>query len=388
MKALAWTLIVLPFAVGVYAYVVYPLILRTLLFTRPPRALPGEPTEWPFITITVPAYNEERVIRGTIENLLAADYPPDRREILVLSDCSTDRTEDIAREYDSQGVRVVKMPQRRGKTVAENVGGEVARGDIVVNLDASIRIFRDSLKALVGVFEDPRIAVSSGRDVSVGDTTREGNQGEQGYVGYEMWVRGLETKLGTIVGASGCFYGFRKSVYDTRYPDRLSRDFGVSLLARERGMRSVSVDEALCVVPRAPTLQAEFRRKIRTMSRGMETLWYQRHLMNPFRYGSFALMLLSHKVARWMVYPLLVLAGVGLLLLSFESLLALAILLVGLLVTGAGYLATRWPDDRRMPSWLALPGFLVASNLAGVLAWAALLKKDPPQWEPTRRPVA
>lgn len=387
MKAIAIVLLLLPVLMLAYAYIIYPLLLRLLAGRE--RGLRGaaEPLEWPFISITVPAYNEGAVIRGTLENLLDADYPPGRREILVISDASTDATDSITGEYADRGVKLIRLPERRGKTVAENLAGEIMKGEICVNLDASIRIHRGSLKALVRAFQDPTVGVASGRDISVSVDLKEGNQGEAGYVDYEMWVRSLETRLGSIVGASGCFYAFRKSVYDTRFPERLSRDFAVSLEAREKGLRSVSVDDALCVVPRAASLQAEFRRKIRTMSRGIETLWFKRELLNPFRYGAFALMLWSHKLARWLVYPLLPLATVGLVILSFYYAVAAALLALSVIVAALGLIALRWPQGRRVPALLAIPGFFVASNVAGVLAWAQLLRKDAAFWEPTRRAV-
>src|SRR5437868_1711472 len=160
----------------------------------------------------------------------------------------------------------------------------------------------NALKALVRPFADPTIGVASGRDVSIGTAARESSRGESQYVGYEMWLRALETRLGSIVGASGCFYGIRARIYESSFPEELSRDFASALMARAHGLRAVSVDEAICYVPRASALRSEFRRKVRTMARGLETLWRWRRMLNPVRYGSFAIMLLSHKLCRWLVY--------------------------------------------------------------------------------------
>src|SRR5690606_39198192 len=123
---------------------------------------------------------------------------------------------------------------------------------------------------------------------SVGDLSAEGNQGESGYVGYEMRVRALETRLGSIVGASGSFFAMRREIHEPDFPEQLSRDFASALMAVERGFRAVSVEEAICLVPRTRSLRTEFRRKARTMARGLETLWYKRHLMNPLKHGAFA----------------------------------------------------------------------------------------------------
>src|SRR5690606_16822661 len=101
---------------------------------------------------------------------------------------------------------------------------------------------------------------------------------------YEMWVRRLETRISGIVGASGCFYAIRAHLHRVHLKDSLSRDFAAALIAREHGYRSVSVDDAVCYVPRAPSLHREYRRKVRTITRGMETLHNRGHLLNPLEY--------------------------------------------------------------------------------------------------------
>ncbi|HET7585757.1 MAG TPA: glycosyltransferase [Gemmatimonadaceae bacterium] len=383
--------IVAPAAFFAYAYVGYPVILRVLAARRPAPAAPSVPTdgEWPYISITVPAYNEERSIRRTLEELLRVDYPADRRQILVISDGSTDRTDDIVREFHARGVELLRIPQRAGKTAAENAAGRTVRYDLIVNTDASVRIPPTSLKPLVRAFADPTVGVASGRDVSVGDEAREANRAESGYVGYEMRIRDLETRVGSIVGASGCFFGFRRAVNDTDFPEGLSRDFASALLARERGYRAVSVDDALVIVPRTTSLQAEYRRKIRTMARGIQTLWYKRHLMNPFRYGVFAFMLVSHKLCRWLVYLAIPPAALAIAVLATRWTPALFLLAAGVAAWGAGIVALRWPEERRMPRLLALVGFAAVSALAGVMAWVRVFRRQRDvKWEPTRRPGA
>lgn len=380
-------LVALPAILGIYAYVLYPLLLRLWGALRPAPPALADPAVWPMVSIVVPAYNEARAIRRTIESLLALDYPAERRQILIVSDASTDDTDDIVRAHAADGVELLRLPERGGKTAAENAALPALRGEIVVNTDATIRILPSALKPLLRVFQDPTIGVASGRDVSVGDLTAEGNQGESGYVGYEMWVRSLETAVGSIVGASGCFYAIRKELHQTLVPAALSRDFASALTAREHGLRAVSVEEAVCLVPRTVSLRREYRRKIRTMARGLETLWFKRALLNPLRHGRFAWMLLSHKLVRWLVFLVWPLALVGLASLSIDSPPARAILGVALVGIGLGIFAMRAPEGRRLPRLVALSGFALASHLAGLIAWTKALRGElNPIWEPTRRP--
>ncbi len=388
MSLLAWILIAAPLVVGAYAYAGYPLLLAALARARGRRPAPANPEEWPLVSISLPAYNEEAQIRGAIESLLALDYPADRKQILVVSDASTDRTDDIVREYADRGVELLRMPRRGGKTAGENAAAELLTGDIIVNTDASIRIRPDALKPLVAWFSDPEVGVASGRDVSVARTGEDKNAGEAGYVGYEMKVRALETAVGGIIGASGCFYAIRSHLHRAPLPEHLSRDFASALVAREHGYRAVSVDEAVCFVPRTTSLHREYRRKVRTMSRGMETLRHKGHLLDPLRYGTFAWMLLSHKVARWAL-PWTVLGGVlGMGLLAVDHAAARVALALGGVVgllAAAGWL---WPESRPIPRILAMPAFAVAGNLAAVQAFVrSLTPSEDPTWEPTRREV-
>lgn len=385
-----------PAVLAVYAYVGYPLVLAVVAMLRRGYPIARHRDEWPCITITVPAYNEERAIAATLDCLLATDYPADRRRILVVSDASTDRTDEIVRAYADRGVDLLRLAVRRGKTAAENAAARVVTTDIVVSTDASVRVLAGALKPLVRAFDDPTVGVASGRDVSARGSAAErpagmgemGVEGESGYVGYEMFVRSLETRVGSIIGASGSLYAFRRTVYDAEFPEALSRDFASVLVARAHGYRGVSVEDARCVVPRAASLRAEFRRKARTMARGLATLWYERALLNPGRYGVFAYMLFSHKVCRWLVYPLLVPATVMMVVLARHGGLA-AVALGGLVVAAAaGAVAVWWPIRRPPPRVLALCGYVPVSTAAGVLAWAMVLgRRRIPTWEPTRRPT-
>jgi cellulose synthase/poly-beta-1,6-N-acetylglucosamine synthase-like glycosyltransferase len=353
---------------------------------RPPPEPPPPPADWPSISITVPAHNEASQARELVESLLAVDYPADRRQILVVSDASTDGTDEIVSAFGDQGVELLRLDSRAGKTAAENMARAHLRGEIVVNTDASVRIDRDAVKRLVLWFGDPDVGVASSRDVSVARDGDQGREGEAGYVGYEMAVRALETRVRGIVGASGSLYAIRASLHDYDLPGRYSRDFAAALVAREHGYRAVSVPDALCTVPRAGSLRQEYRRKVRTMVRGMETLIYKRHLLNPFRHGVFAWMLFSHKLCRWLVPIAGAGAVVGVAVLSLSEAWARWLLAGGLLVAVLAGVGWYWSDRRPVPAILSFLSFVVAGNVAALAAWTRVLRgAGSPVWEPTRR---
>lgn len=383
-------LVSLPLVIGAYAYLLYPAVLRVMAARgarHSARAgdFPATGTQ-PLVTVVVPAYNEEHQIRGTIEALLAQDYPADRRQMLILSDASTDRTDDIVREYEARGVELMRMPGRAGKTAAENASLVRIRGEIVVNTDASVRLHPSAVRLLVEGLADPSVGVASTRDVSI-ESKDNRNRAEGSYVGYEMGIRALETKTGGIVGASGSGYAIRIALHRMRVRDDLSRDFSSALTAHRHGLRAISVESAVCYVPRSFSLEREYRRKVRTISRGMETLYFNRDLLNPFHHGAFAWKLLSHKVCRWLVSLSALPALLGLVLLAAAYPLAWGLVAGALAVVIIAVIGARWPEKRRMAGWVPV-GVLgaLAANLAVVhSAWRFFHGHEDHVWEPTRR---
>lgn len=380
-----YVLVAFPVLVAVYTYFGYPVLLWVASRFHKP-ATPSHPGVWPSVSVVVPAYNEERQIAGAIEALLLQDYPASLLQILVLSDASTDATDQIVGGYATRGVELLRMPQRSGKTKAENVASGHLRGEIVVNTDASTRLHPAAVRELVARMGDSRVGVASGRDVSISVLRDGSNPTEAGYVGYEMWIRALETRTGGIVGASGSCYAIRAELHRIPIRDDLSRDFSAALTAREHGLRAVSIDDAVCFVARTASLKREYRRKVRTITRGISTLYARRNLLNPIQYGVFAWKLFSHKLCRWLL-PVSAVAGViGLALLAPSYVWAQIALWI---VAGIAILAAAgalWPSGKPIPRLLSVAAFGTAANLAVVHSlWRILAGHRDSVWEPTRR---
>jgi cellulose synthase/poly-beta-1,6-N-acetylglucosamine synthase-like glycosyltransferase len=370
-----------------YAYGGYPLLLalaRSRTAPRYPDSLPDEAL--PGVSVSLPVHNEAASIRETLDRILASDYPREKLQVVVVSDASADGTDDIVRTYADRGVELVRLPVRTGKTGAENAGRQWLRGAVVINTDASVRVHPGAIRHLVNALADPTVGVASSRDVSTGHESAMKTEGEGTYVGYEMWVRDLETRAGGIVGASGSLYAIRAPLHRVDIPDELSRDFGAALTARRHGFRAVSVPEAICYVPRGAKLRQEYRRKVRTMARGLRTLRSFRDLLDPVRHGAFAWKLWSHKLVRWLL-PWATLAIVigGVMEAASRGWLWAAMLVLAL--SGAAFVAAaRWPEGRKAPRLLSLGAFLVTAIAAGLHAWwMAGTAPSLAKWEPTRR---
>ena len=369
-----------------YTYGGYPAILKLLSLVRQRPVVERGAASLPPISIVLPVYNEVAVIAATLERLLAVDYPADRRQIVVVSDASTDGTDDVVATFASRGVELLRLPQRQGKTAAENAARALLTGEIIVNTDASVRIDAGAITALARAFDDPSVGVASARDVSVANLAAGVNAGEGTYVGYEMWIRDLETQVDGIVGASGCLYAIRAALHMRPIREDLSRDFAAALTARTQGFRAVSVPQAICYVPRGRSLHQEYRRKVRTITRGLATLASKGGLLNPMRYGAFSWMLFSHKVCRWLVPWALVAATVALadlaIVLPAARVLFAACAAIGILAA----VGWRRSSDGELPRVLALPAYLLAGNVAVLHAWMRFVTgRAAPVWEPTRR---
>ena len=315
--------------------------------------------------------------------------------MVVVSDGSTDRTDQVVSAFPPDRVTLLRLPQRVGKTSAESEAADLLQGRLVVNTDATTRIPAGSLKPLLRAFGDPSVGLASGRDVSVDaadlDSASESNlsgstRGESGYVGYEMWLRSLETRAHSIVGASGCFYALRRELFDVTLPGSLSRDFASALVTAERGFRAVSVPEAVALVPRARELRVEYRRKVRTMVRGLQTLWFKRRLLSPLRDPLFSFSLMSHKLLRWMCFLVAPLLPAGLAILAFKVWWAAWLFGAGAAIVLVGAWAFYRQGKGALPRLLGGLAFLTSSVLAGLVAWTkALSGERHATWNPTRR---
>jgi cellulose synthase/poly-beta-1,6-N-acetylglucosamine synthase-like glycosyltransferase len=363
-----------------YGYVGYPVCLWLLLRARGARAgrAPANP-RWPSVTMIVPVHNERPNIEAKMHNTRALRYPEGRLEILFVSDGSTDGTNECIREGLDQRSELIELAQRGGKASALNAGLGRARHDLIVFSDASIQLMPDALEQIVRPFDDARIGCVSGEDRIAG------TGGEGMYGRYELFLRRLESDLHSIVGASGSFYAQRRELCGA-FPAGLAPDFLSVLRTVERGFRAISEPRAAGTMSALDDTHAEFTRKVRTILRGMSTLARHRALLNPFRYGWFAVELFSHKVVRWLIPAFLAVLAVTSLLLARQSPVYLSAAVLQAAFYGSAVLALKGPSGfaRSMPGKVSL--FFTAANVATAAAWLKFLVGARQEiWTPSRR---
>lgn len=363
----------------VFSYALYPALLGLLPDRRRVLVVPASS---PVVSIIITAYNEQERIGSKLENTLALDYPAARREIIVASDASSDATDDIVRRYIDQGhaITLVRAGERKGKEHAQRLAIARARGDILVFTDVSTVIPADALHPLVENFADARVGAVSSEDRFI---TADGHVvGEGAYVRYEMWLRALESRKGSLVGLSGSFFAARRTVCEPWDID-VPSDFNTALNCARKGYVAVSDPRVPGHYPNIRDERREYARKVRTVTRGIAGLARNIEVLNPFRFGLFALQVWSHKVMRWAVPWFMLLA----LLSSWALARTHWFYAAAFAAQAALYVLASWARGRpALPALLKIPYFFVQVNVAIAHATLAFLfGKRVTVWEPSKR---
>jgi cellulose synthase/poly-beta-1,6-N-acetylglucosamine synthase-like glycosyltransferase len=238
----------------VWTHAAYPAAARLLAALRG-RSVHRDEGYLPTVAVIVTAYNEESVIERRIENLRALDYPAEKLELVVTSDASSDRTDELAA---AAGVRVIRNP-RGGKVAAQDGAVRQTSGEIVAFSDANCTWQPGALRALVRNFADPDVAYVCGRL----NITDDGGRNKEGvYWRYELALRADESRLDSVTGGNGSIYAVRRSDYVEVDP-RFGHDLSFPYLMVQRGRRAVYEPEANAFEKATPTNEDEYRRKVR-----------------------------------------------------------------------------------------------------------------------------
>jgi cellulose synthase/poly-beta-1,6-N-acetylglucosamine synthase-like glycosyltransferase len=292
----------------VYAYLVFPLlvVLRGILWRKPYKSEDVDPL--PFVSVIIAAYNEEKEIGEKLNNILALDYPKERLEVVIASDGSTDRTDAIVQGYEERGIKLLSLP-RLGKAGALNAAVAASKGEILVLSDANSIYKSDALRAIVRPFADQQVGGVAGNQVYL--KKKEANivgAGERSYWDFDRIMKQFESSAGNTISATGAIYAIRRSLFEP-VQEGVTDDFFTSTSVIAMGYRLVFAPDAIAYESVAGTSKTEFGRKVRVSTRGLRAVFIaRRQLLNPFRYGFYAIQLLSHKaLRRLVVFPLLLL---------------------------------------------------------------------------------
>lgn len=289
----------------VYTYAGYPLLMLVHSLVNQRSAVTSNQHE-ARVSLIIAAHNEEESIAAKLENVLCLHYPADQLEILIASDGSTDRTNQIVQSYQSRGVRLLALP-RRGKASALNAAVAASSGDILVFSDANSMYSPSAIAELVKHFADPQVGGVAGNQVYLPAGAKSLTaDGERLYWGIDRWLKKSQSRAGNVISATGAIYAIRRGLFRA-VPEGVTDDFVTSTRVVAQGYRLVFEPNAIAFEPVAKSSEVEFGRKVRVMTRGLCGVLAVRELLNPMRYGMYSVQLFSHKVLRRLVaIPLLV----------------------------------------------------------------------------------
>ena len=390
-----------------YSYVGYPILLMSLSFLFPRQTRRANIT--PRLSLIITAHNEEKDIRAKLENALSLDYPQDRYEIIVASDCSTDHTDELVRSFAAQGVILYREAQHHGKTITQYHAVKRSSGEILVFSDATTRYENQALRAIVRSFADPTVGCVAGQLIYVDESTSTVNKGCSSYWNYEKILKHFESRLGSLIGVSGCLYAVRRSCH-ARLRDDMIDDFVVASEIRAQGLRTVYEPDAIAFERTNNSYGDEFKMRVRIIKQTLSAMARYRNLLDWRTHQSFAFQMISHKVRRYLVpffliaafianevlvdwqnlAGLLSVAGVqrwlttSSLLTKFLDLAALGQSAFYLLAVG-GYVLTKL--GFKPLGVVALPLYFVLVNTAVLFAFVKLISGEGyVVWEPIRAP--
>lgn len=345
--------------------------LLAFLFPRP-IAKGRDLTE---MTLLVSVFNEERVIADKIRNALSARFPRELLEIVVVSDGSTDRTGEIVRQFASEGVRLLEISGRLGKSACLNVAVAQARAPIVVFSDANSMYEPDALEALAQAFNDPTVGFVTGHTRYVVDSSVGVSESVGFYSKLERWTKRNESMVGSCVGADGAIFAIRKNLFKTLETSAIN-DLVIPLEIVDQGARGVLEERAVCVEYTAGSGKGESARQIRITNRTLQALFRRTHLLNPARTGWFALQLLCHKWLKLITPAALVTAAVSSLVLATEH--PLYAWIFGIQLTGYAMAAASplLPSAGVIGRLCSMANTFVTVNVAFARGWLSYLRGE------------
>jgi cellulose synthase/poly-beta-1,6-N-acetylglucosamine synthase-like glycosyltransferase len=297
-----------------HTYVLYPMLLfslytaaqvwrdlRYLGSRRSRRPVLPSSEELPAVSLLIPAHNEAASLHEKIANIRNLDYPAEKLEIIFVSDGSTDGTNDFLKALADANIRLIVLPERKGKANALNHAVAQARNEILIFSDASTIFARDAVRTLVRHFSDVTVGAVCG--ALEFDGTPEARQTEGVYWKYEGMLRFMEARLGATLTASGAIYALRRQCYRSLPQETLIEDFLVPMNTRKQGYRVLYDPEALATDFPASTVAGEFARRVRLAVGSYRALGQL--LRVPMR-GFTLLAFVSHKMLRWILGLLLI----------------------------------------------------------------------------------
>lgn len=305
LKILFWTMLFIVFYTYIgYGIVLYLMIRLKRLFTGHSReTVSVDDNDLPTMTLMICAYNEEDVVAEKMENTLALDYPKEKFRIMWVTDGSNDHTNELLAEYPE--VDIVFSPERRGKTAALKHGLHELKTRYVAFTDANTMLNKEALKVIAQLFMDPTVGCVSGeKRVAARKEGELAAEGEGLYWKYESTLKKWDSELYSAMGAAGELYAIDPALVREVPDEALLDDFMMSMYIVDGGKRIVYTPEAYALEYGSANIHEESKRKRRIAAGGLQSIWWLRSMLNPFRQPLVTFQYVSHRVLRWSITPI------------------------------------------------------------------------------------
>ena len=309
LKIIFWICVFLVF----YTYIGYGMLLWVLVQIKrivrgkaAQRDLPAD-NVLPDVTFMICAYNEQDIVDMKMENTLQLDYPHDKLHIMWVTDGSTDQTNERLAQYPE--VEVVFSPERKGKTAALYHGISMVHSEITVMTDANTIVNPEAIREIVRCFQNPRVACVAGeKRVMARNDEQAAAEGEGLYWKYESALKRMDSELYSAMGAAGELNAIRTKFYQPMPETALLDDFVMSMRMVDQGYKIAYTSDAYAMEYGSADLTEESKRKRRIAAGGLQSIWWLRQMMNPFRRPIVAFQFVSHRVLRWSITPIALIA--------------------------------------------------------------------------------
>lgn len=319
-----------------HSYVLFPLILKLKAGKRIMEFPPLDDQELPFISILVSAFNEDAVIEEKIESVFKSDYPIEKFELLIGSDNSTDKTNEIVERYASKFPNLVFKPysKRRGKQNVVNDLYQLSKGEILILTDANVIFDVYTISEIARAFKNKEVGLVDTNMINRGMKKEGISHQEKAYISREVLIKQHESVVwGSMMGPFGGCYAIRHQDYSKVPANALVDDFYINMKIFEKGKKAVNNLNAKVFEDVSNDLKIEMIRKIRIATGNFQNLKWFGHLLWPLNNG-IAFTFLSHKVLRWLGPFFLLIAFISSLLLNHLPIyqLALVFQVIGFLI--------------------------------------------------------
>jgi cellulose synthase/poly-beta-1,6-N-acetylglucosamine synthase-like glycosyltransferase len=370
-----------------YTYVGYPVLLFIISKFKKTKKVSKDNYE-PTVTLFVTAYNEEDYVDVKVANSLEIDYPADKISYLWVTDGSNDKTNEKLDKYPF--VKVYYQKERKGKINAMNRGMQFVDSEIVIFSDGNTVLSKNTVREIVKSFEDGNVGCVAGeKRIELSEKDTAATNGEGFYWKYESWIKQLDAKTGSCVGAAGELFAIRKDLFFEVPEDTILDDFIISLTIAMQGYKIDYTPKAYATEKASANISEEMKRKVRIAAGSIQSLIRLNSLFNILKYKFLSFQYVSHKIMRWIITPVSLFILIPLnILLAKENYVYEIILFIQIVFYLLVFVGWIFRNIRIKIGVLFVPYYFFIANLSMWLGFFRYIKGNQSvKWERAKRSV-